>query len=270
MLAAVPLVRVADLWVQKVRKATSAFLAVVLLSIGAWVAFERRDGRALLVSGTVLMALAFFGERITEFVAKFGDKELQVRAEGTESALEQATRVADVVSEEVAALTDDPRIDADLRSRLEMLEADLELLHLEAERALEVARWTRPAPAFSAADLLGGLEPLESGDQYKMVSFPSPGGRLLVMRAALNEDPWPDLRCVVVDPQGWQHEATVQPVRLFGAPVYRAEFPPEFTRRGRVHQGSPGDRHEVGWFRDERRLLQASFTGIGVGDAGGP
>ncbi len=252
----------ADLSIPGPIKGITAVMAALLLGAGGWTAFDQGDARALLLAGSVLVALAFFGDRITELVAKVGDKELALRAQANEVALKRATVGVDRVSEEMAALTDDPDMDANLKSRLEELETELELVHAEAERAIKAAG-DPSRPPVGPSEVLAALAPLASAE-YAAVSFPTPAGRLLVMRAALEKEPWPELRCVVVGPDGWQHETTVKPEPLFGKPVYQAEFPSEFTRRGHIQKGAPGHLHHVAWLRGERRLVQDTFMGNGV------
>lgn len=234
------------------------FTATAFLVIGLVAAWLERNSSALLAVGVVLAVLVLVGDRATSVVANLFGQEVAITLdpEDLEEKASNTQQLIDKVEAAISMLTANPELDPELRSLLEGLELHLEELHGEARETVEavqdLARHVPPPPPPDEV-----LRTLEIPDRIASFKLPS-GDRQIIMRPVDDRDS--ELRCVVVDPLGRQHDAVAQRSSFLDRPAFVVHFPRDFKEVGHP---LPGDGlYHVAWLRgsDQRPISQASWT----------
>jgi len=183
-------------------------LGLVITSVAAASALDRKDVRAALVVGMTLLIIGVFGDRISEFTAKWGDKEL-------------AVKVIDEAGKRIERLSSDEATPEPLRKELRELGTDVEVARRLTEASGEPRRRAQHWAAWHPEHLVA-----TTGDVLLKLTGPSDIGLAYPRR----------FRCTVTSAQGVSVSAVREPSVIgmasasgFGRTTIEFRWPDEFA-----------------------------------------
>jgi hypothetical protein len=194
------------------------FTATAFLAIGLVAAWRERNSSALLAVGVVLGVLVLVADRATSVVANLFGQEVAITLdpEDLEEKASSTQQLIDKVEEVIAMVTADPQLDPELRTLLEGLEVQLEELHSETRETVEAVQdlATHVPPPAPPDEVVRTLEIPDRIASFELLS----GDRQIIMRPVDDRDS--ELRCVVVDPVGRQHDAVARRSSFLDRPAF--------------------------------------------------